>query len=542
MAQRPVAGPGALRRRRHRDLPGPAGTPAGAGRPGLARAGRRDSGPGLRRPVLVVRRAARQGGHRRLAGRDRRGPQGRPAQLRTGTARRRTCRWRRPAWSTPASSPTRRWSSTTRRSSRSSAGSTPAATRTSRCTGRCPNWTAEPGTWPGCSGTSRPAGPAPRRQPGRGRPGHAAGVLPDRHRRLGAGQDQRPRPVRRGRPARLRGRRRLRRRGAPARPGHRRGARRPGPGAADRRARRRRAGRDGGPRWSDGWTPRSLPCRSWPTTPPGCARRSGRSARTSPACRCSGCTATTTSARCCAPRTAGWCSTSRASRPSRCPNGPGSTRRCGTWPGCCARSTTRPGTCSPTTRSSRTWPTARTSGRPATGTRSCDGYVEAGGPDPRDGPRAAARVRGGQGGLRGRLRGPQPPVVAADPAGLAGPTHRRSTVVTSTQLTADPAGLSREELDRLVGGVHHDPHSVLGLHPVRADLAPPAPVSTASPGAERDRPGGGGGPAAHPGHERQLAGGRRRPGQGATPAGWWCARCGRTRAGSPRCSATAATS
>ena len=112
----------------------------------------------------------------------------------------------------------------------------------------------------------------------------------------------------------------------------------------------------------------------------------GARPRTSPACRCSGCTATTTSARCCAPRTAGWCSTSRASRPSRCPSGPGSTRRCATWPACCARSTTRPGTCSPTTRSSRTWPTARTSGRPATGTRSCDGYAEAGGPDPREDP------------------------------------------------------------------------------------------------------------------------------------------------------------
>jgi 1,4-alpha-glucan branching enzyme len=56
--------------------------------------------------------------------------------------------------------------------------------------------------------------------------------------------------------------------------------------------------------------------------------------------------------------------------------------------------------------------------------------------------------------------------------------------VTTTQLAADPAGLSREELDRVVGGVHHDPHSVLGLHPVRADLAPAAPVSTAASGQD----------------------------------------------------------
>jgi 1,4-alpha-glucan branching enzyme len=33
---------------------------------------------------------------------------------------------------------------------------------------------------------------------------------------------------------------------------------------------------------------------------------------------------------------------------------------------------------------------------------------------------------------------------------------------------ADPADLSREELDRLVGGTHHDPHSILGVHAVDA--------------------------------------------------------------------------
>ena len=54
----------------------------------------------------------------------------------------------------------------------------------------------------------------------------AAGVPARRHRRLGAGADQRARPVRRGRPARRRGRRRLRGRGRAARRGHRRGARR----------------------------------------------------------------------------------------------------------------------------------------------------------------------------------------------------------------------------------------------------------------------------------------------------------------------------
>jgi len=38
--------------------------------------------------------------------------------------------------------------------------------------------------------------------------------------------------------------------------------------------------------------------------------------------------------------------------------------------------------------------------------------------------------------------------------------------VTASQVAADPAGLSREELDRLVGGAHHNPHSVLGAHPL----------------------------------------------------------------------------
>jgi 1,4-alpha-glucan branching enzyme len=63
--------------------------------------------------------------------------------------------------------------------------------------------------------------------------------------------------------------------------------------------------------------------------------------------------------------------------------------------------------------------------------------------------------------------------------------------VTSTHLSADPAGLSREELDRLVGGAHHDPHSVLGMHPVRVARpdaprqAPPrAPVTSPGTGAQ----------------------------------------------------------
>ncbi|HST67493.1 MAG TPA: hypothetical protein VLM05_20150, partial [Mycobacteriales bacterium] len=57
--------------------------------------------------------------------------------------------------------------------------------------------------------------------------------------------------------------------------------------------------------------------------------------------------------------------------------------------------------------------------------------------------------------------------------------------MTSTELAADPAGVSREELDRLVGGVHHDPHSLLGLHPVRlSEPEPPGPVASATSGPD----------------------------------------------------------
>ncbi|NHC13449.1 1,4-alpha-glucan branching protein GlgB [Motilibacter sp. E257] len=40
----------------------------------------------------------------------------------------------------------------------------------------------------------------------------------------------------------------------------------------------------------------------------------------------------------------------------------------------------------------------------------------------------------------------------------------RSTV-TDVSATPTPTPVSREELDRLVGGAHHDPHSILGAHP-----------------------------------------------------------------------------
>ena len=65
-------------------------------------------------------------------------------------------------------------------------------------------------------------------------PRHGPGVPQGRHGGVGAGTDQRARPVRRGRPARGRGRRRLRRRGRAVGYGHGRGAPRAGRCAADR--------------------------------------------------------------------------------------------------------------------------------------------------------------------------------------------------------------------------------------------------------------------------------------------------------------------
>jgi 1,4-alpha-glucan branching enzyme len=40
--------------------------------------------------------------------------------------------------------------------------------------------------------------------------------------------------------------------------------------------------------------------------------------------------------------------------------------------------------------------------------------------------------------------------------------------VTASEVAADPTGLAREEMDRLVGGAHHNPHAILGAHPFSA--------------------------------------------------------------------------
>ena len=131
----------------------------------------------------------------------------------------------------------------------------------------------------------------------------AAGVHDHGDGRVGAGEGERARPDGRGRPARRRGRRRLRRRGAAARRRGRRGARR-----SRRRVRHHRARRSARPRGRDAQPPRRGDRRSsrhWPNWPTGCARPTTRSPTPRPRCRCSASTATCISARRCARRSAG---------------------------------------------------------------------------------------------------------------------------------------------------------------------------------------------------------------------------------------------
>ena len=68
---------------------------------------------------------------------------------------------------------------------------------------------------------------------------------------------------------------------------------------------------------STGWMRPSPPCPSWASTPTCSARPSPTWPSWTGRWPCSGSTATTTWARCCAPRPGGWCSTSRASPRSR---------------------------------------------------------------------------------------------------------------------------------------------------------------------------------------------------------------------------------
>src|SRR5580693_5479714 len=89
--------------------------------------------------------------------------------------------------------------------------------------------------------------------------------------------------------------------------------------------------------------------------------------------------------------------------------------------------------------------------------------------------RAAAGAAAGQGRLRGHLRGQEPPDLARHPPGVdrrdAAMTESRDSAATGSQDPAasrDSAATGTEaslgELERLVSGQHHDPHSILGAH------------------------------------------------------------------------------
>ena len=210
-------------------------------------------------------------------------------------------------------------------------------------------------------------------------PRDAPAVPAHGQRRLGPGPGQRPQPVHRGRPARRRGGRRLRRRVRPA--GHRarrdpRDARRELPAGRAHARRGDRAGRRHAPAAGRGAGDRARP-RGARRPAADDVRPRAPDPRASPSSRS---TATCTSGRPCAPCAAGRSWTSRASRPSRSPSGSGPTPAGATSPGCSARSTTprasssapRPSTTPSATSSAST---ARPSGRRATAQAFLEAYA-----------------------------------------------------------------------------------------------------------------------------------------------------------------------
>ena len=133
--------------------------------------------------------------------------------------------------------------------------------------------------------------------------------------------------------------------------------------------------------------------------------------------------------------------------------------------------------------------------RPWTGSRRnqaafCAGYAAAGGADPGTHADPAARPHPGQGGLRSDVRGEEPAVLAADPARL----DRRRSGMTRPRRPDRSAPVPRptcspSEIDRIVAGLHHDPHAVLGAHPGPDGVDRPG-AAAAGPAVDRGAPDG----------------------------------------------------
>ena len=93
-----------------------------------------------------------------------------------------------------------------------------------------------------------------------------------------------------------------------------------------------------------------------------------------------------------------------------------------TSPACSARSTTRPARRCASSERPTSSATVHMSGRSTTAKAFVDGYSSIAGPPERERPGVATRLRNRQGGVRGRLRGPQPPDLVGDPV----ERHRKS--------------------------------------------------------------------------------------------------------------------
>ena len=235
-----------------------------------------------------------------------------------------------------------------------------------------------------------------------------------------------------------------------------------------------------------GWTPRSASCPS--SAEHADALREifagvGR-ARHAGVAPSSACTATSTSARRCAPSRAGSSSTSRASRPSRSPSGSAPTPAWRDVAGMLrsfdyAAHAVEADVQADERRAHAARAPGRRVGR-AQPERVPRGYVETAGArrTARCPPSRTLILRAyerRQGRLRSGLRGPQPPDLARHPAGRHRAVTERSTAEAqeaSDAMTHTIRPLDRPRLDLLVDGRHGNPHDGPRRAPARRRASP----------------------------------------------------------------------